>query len=177
MSGSSQSKGKPMLMPTLLMGAIAVVLTLLAVYKDDVSHMAGFEATWSMIISILPMLLFAFLVAGMLQVLIPQSLVQTWLGDESGLRGILIGSLAGGFTPGGPYVSLPIAMVLVKSGAGAGTIIAFLTGWSLYAFGRLPMEVGILGWRLTLLRLASVLLFPPLAGLLARVLVRRFGGI
>jgi hypothetical protein len=51
-----------------------------------------------------------------------------------------------------------------------GTMVAFLTGWSLWAVSRLPMEVGILGWRLTIIRLASTLLFPPLAGLIAQTL-------
>jgi len=56
---------------------------------------------------------------------------------------------------------------MLKTGAGPGTMVAFLTGWSLWAFNRLPMEVGILGWKFTLIRLASVLIFPPLAGLIA----------
>jgi uncharacterized membrane protein YraQ (UPF0718 family) len=89
------------------------------------------------------------------------------VGAESGLRGILVGSLAGGLAPGGPFVSLPVAAALVRSGASVGTIVAFLTGWSLWAFSRLPMEVGILGWKLTAVRFASTLVFPPLAGLIA----------
>ena len=48
--------------------------------------------------------------------------------------------------------------------------VAFLTGWSLWALGRLPMEVGILGWKFTLVRLASTFVFPPLAGLMAQFL-------
>jgi hypothetical protein len=52
-------------------------------------------------------------------------------------------------------------------------MVAFLTGWSLWAFSRLPMEVGILGWRLTIIRMVSTLVFPPLAGIFAQLL---FGG-
>jgi hypothetical protein len=58
----------------------------------------------------------------------------------------------------------------MKSGAGVGTMVAFLTGWSLWAVSRLPMEIGILGWRLTLIRLTSTFIFPPIAGLIAQVL-------
>jgi hypothetical protein len=47
-------------------------------------------------------------------------------------------------------------------------MVAFLTGWSLWAFGRLPMEVGILGWKLTLIRFASTFFFPPIAGWVAQ---------
>jgi hypothetical protein len=49
-------------------------------------------------------------------------------------------------------------------------MVAFLTGWSLWAVARIPMEVGILGWKLTLARVASTLVFPPIAGLIASVL-------
>ena len=62
---------------------------------------------------------------------------------------------------------VPLAAGLMRSGAGIGTMVAFLTGWSLWAFSRLPMEVGILGWKLTLVRLASTFFLPPIAGLIA----------
>jgi hypothetical protein len=43
----------------------------------------------------------------------------------------------------------------------------------LWGISRLPMEVGILAWRITLIRVASTFFFPPIAGLLARWV---FGG-
>ena len=97
-----------------------------------------------------------------------EELMAKWVGEESGLRGILIGTLAGGFMPGGPYVSLPLAAGFLRAGAGIGTMVAFITAWSLWAVARIPMEVGIIGWRFTLIRLACTFFFPPIAGLLAR---------
>jgi uncharacterized membrane protein YraQ (UPF0718 family) len=79
-----------------------------------------------------------------------------------------LGTVAGGLAPGGPYVSLPIVAGFLKSGAGMGTMVAFLTGWSLWAVGRLPMEVGILGWKFTVVRFASTFFFPPIAGWIAQ---------
>ena len=69
--------------------------------------------------------------------------------------------------PGGPFVSLPIAAGLLRVGAGVGTMVALLTGWSLIAFMRLPMEVGIMGWKFTLIRVACTFFFAPIAGWLA----------
>ena len=153
-----------MLIPTIVMGVLAAVLLFIAYRKGDGVHVAGLKSASTMTVSILPMLIFAFIVAGMMQALIPQEVVAKWVGTESGLRGIVIGSIAGGLTPGGPYVSLPIAAGLAKSGAGIGTVVAFLAGWSLWAVARLPMEVGILGWRLALARVVGTFVFPPLAG-------------
>ncbi len=126
-----------------------------------------------MTFEVLPLLIFAFIVAGIVQTLIPSEAISKMIGEESGFKGILIGCLAGGLTPGGPYVSLPLVAALYRSGAGIGTTVAFLTAWSLWAFARLPMEIGILGVRFTLIRFACTLIFPPLAGLLAHLLFRR----
>ncbi|MCK4762086.1 MAG: permease [Candidatus Aminicenantes bacterium] len=156
-----------MLVPTIIMGVLALILVILGYTKGQNAHIAGFKTASKMMIEILPLLFFAFIIAGMVQVLLPRELLSNWVGMESGMKGILIGTLAGGLTPGGPYVSLPVVAGLLKSGAGAGTMVAFLTSWSLWAIGRLPMEFGILGWRFTLLRLACTFFFPPIAGLIA----------
>lgn len=159
-----------MLIPTLIMGILASILILTGYFKGQSQHLEGMKLSLNMILQILPLLIFAFIVAGMIQVLLPHELLDKWLGAASGIRGILVGTVAGGLTPGGPYVSLPLVAGLLKAGAGVGTMVAFLTGWSLWAVSRLPMEVGILGWRFTVIRLVSTFFFPPIAGLIAQVL-------
>jgi uncharacterized membrane protein YraQ (UPF0718 family) len=159
-----------MLIPTLIMGLIALVLILVGYNRGEGEHLIGLKSALAMTTQILPLLLFAFIVAGMVQILLPKEMLSKWIGTESGIRGILIGSLAGGLAPGGPYVSLPVVAGLLKSGASIGTMVAFLTGWSLWAVGRIPMEIGILGWKFTLIRILSVLIFPPIAGLIAHLL-------
>ncbi|MBN1794020.1 MAG: permease [Candidatus Omnitrophica bacterium] len=159
-----------MFIPTGIMVILAIVLTGVAYAKGQ--HPYGMKLAFGMTLEILPLLIFAFIVAGMVQVLLPGEALAKWIGETSGMRGIWIGTVAGALAPGGPYVSLPIAAGLIRSGAGAGTMVAFLTGWSLWAVNRLPMEVGILGWRLTLIRFLSVLIFPPLAGVFAQFLAK-----
>jgi uncharacterized membrane protein YraQ (UPF0718 family) len=163
-----------MVIPTIVMGGLAFALLALGYVRGEGEHLQGLRSGLGMILQILPLLLCAFLVAGMVQVLLPRDLIAKWVGAESGFRGILIGTVAGGLSPGGPYVSLPIVAGLLRAGAGTGTMIAFLTGWSLWAVARLPMEVGILGWKFTVIRLATTFFFPPVAGWLAHLF---FGGI
>jgi uncharacterized membrane protein YraQ (UPF0718 family) len=170
---SAKGRKARMIIPTVVMMVLAIILLYLAYHRGNGEHILGLKAAGAMTIEVLPLLIFAFIVAGLMQELMPHELLSRWVGEESGFRGIMLGSLAGGLAPGGPFVSLPIAAGLVRSGAGIGTMVAFLTGWSLWAFSRLPMEVGILGWRLTLIRVASTVVFPPLAGFVAHVL---FGG-
>jgi len=155
-----------MFMPTVIMGILAVALVLIGYYKGE--HLNGLNQAVQMTIQILPLLIFAFIVAGMVRVLLPSEAVSKWIGEESGIKGILIGTVAGAFTPGGPYVSMPIVAGLLRSGASMGTTVAYITGWSLWAISRLPMEVGILGWRFAFIRLISVLILPPIAGIFAQ---------
>lgn len=158
-----------MLIPTIIMAALAIFLLAIGYAKGEAQHIQGLNSGLKMIVQIIPLLLFAFIVAGMVQVLLPQELLSRWIGEESGLKGILIGTLAGGLTPGGPYVSLPVVAGLLKAGAGVGTLVAFLTAWSLWAVARLPMEIGILGWKFTFVRLACTFFFPPIAGFIAHI--------
>jgi len=159
-----------MLVPTIIMGVIALVLYIVAYSRGGGQHTAGLKIAVGTTLEILPLIFFAFIVAGLVQTLLPHDLLSRWVGVESGLRGILIGTIAGGFTPGGPYVSLPVVASLIKAGAGNGTMVAFLTSWSLWAVARLPIEVGILGWKFTAVRIASTFFFPPVAGIIANIM-------
>lgn len=163
-----------MLIPTIIMAVLAVVLLVVGYSQGEGQHILGLRSGIKMIVEILPLLLFAFIVAGMVQVLLPQEMLSRWIGEESGLKGIFIGTLAGGLTPGGPYVSLPLVAGLLKAGAGVGTLVAFLTAWSLWAVARLPMEFGILGWKFTFVRLVCTFFFPPIAGFLAQIFFSGF---
>jgi uncharacterized membrane protein YraQ (UPF0718 family) len=162
-----------MLIPTIIMGVAAVVLLYIGYQKGGGEHLMGLKSAGNLLLQIIPLLVLAFIVAGMIQALVPVQLISRWIGAESGLRGILIGTLMGGIAPGGPYVSMPIAAGLLRVGASTGTMVAFLTSWSLWAVTRLPMEIGIMGWKFTLIRLACTFFFPPIAGLLANLLFPR----
>jgi len=163
-----------MLIPTIIMGVLAIVLVFIAYNKGGGEHILGLKSAGSMLLQIAPLLIFAFIIAGIVQVLLPVELISKWVGTESGLRGILIGTVVGGFAPGGPYVSLPIAAGLLRVGASVGTMVPFLTSWSLWAVSRLPMELGIMGWKFTLIRIACTFFFPPIAGIIAN---RLFSGV
>jgi len=156
-----------MLIPTIIMAVAAIALLFIGYQKGGGEHILGLKSAGGLLMQILPLLVFAFIVAGMVQTLVPTEMISKWIGTESGFRGILIGTVVGGFMPGGPYISLPIAAGLLRVGASVGTMVALLTGWSLLAFTRLPLEVGIMGWQFTLIRLACTFIFPPIAGLIA----------
>ena len=120
-----------------------------------------------------PLLLAAFLIAGLVQAIVTPDIVTRWLGSGSGWRGLALACLGGALIPGGPYVYFPIAAALLKTGAGLGVLVAFVTAKNLWAVTRLPVELALLGPQLTLARVAVTFVLPPLLGVLAEWLFGR----
>lgn len=163
-----------MFLPTVVMGILAIGLLYLGYLRGGREHLKGLEISWNLLLDITPMLVFTFIIAGMIQVLVPAEIISKWVGHESGLRGILIGTALGSITPSGPFVSMPIAAGFMRAGAGIGTVVAFMTAWSLLGIARMPIEVAIMGWQFTIIRLASgVFIFPIVAGLMANIFFGR----
>ncbi len=163
-----------MLIPTIVMGVLALVLLFIGYQRGGGEHIIGLKAAGNILLQLIPLLIFAFVVAGMFQVLIPRELISRWIGVESGFRGILIGTGMGAIAPGGPFIAMPIAAGLLRTGASVGTMVAFLTAWSVLAVARIPLEIGFMGWKFALIRLACSFFFPPIAGLIAN---RFFSGV
>jgi uncharacterized membrane protein YraQ (UPF0718 family) len=138
-----------------------------ALRRGDGSAARGTRAGWQMLVRTTPLLLLAFLLAGMLEVAVPPELIRQWMGDQAGLRGVLVGGVCGALIPGGPYVSFPIIAAVHKAGAGLSTVIAFVTGWAMMGVGKIPFELAVMGTRFTLLRNLLFLVFPFLAGWVA----------
>ncbi len=112
----------------------------------------------------------SFLAAGLAEALIPHEWMSRAMGVDSGLRGILLAAGAGALTPSGPFVAIPIAAAMGRSGAATGPLVAYLCGWGLLAVHRLvAWEIPILGAQLALTRWGVCLVLPVIAGVLARL--------
>ena len=153
----------------LLVGA-AVVLAIVAWVKDPGLPWLGAKSGFSMLWFILPRLIPALVLAGLVQVLVPQEVVSRHFGREGGLRAILIATLAGVLTPGGPMVSVPFMVALAHSGAAMAPLVAYMTSWSLFGMQRIiAWEAPLMGWHFVLVRVVPSLAFPVLAGWLVHV--------
>lgn len=155
----------------LFLVCVLVVLAGLAWWKGGPDLLReGLAGGGGLLLRFAGIIAISFLAAGLAEVLVPQEWVRDSLGQDSGLRGLLVASAAGIVTPAGPFVSMPIAAVMIRSGAAIGPVVAFLTGWSLLAIHRtVAWEIPILGVRFALLRWGVSLALPILAGALASV--------
>lgn len=150
------------------LAVLAVVLLLLVYRQDPTGPKRAFKQGFRLAGRISVTMPIAVVFAGFAGELLPRETVAAGLGPESGFLGIILAGVIGGFMPGGPIVSFSTALVIYNAGAGVPQIIAFITGWSVYAFHRtLSYEIPLLGGRFALVRLAASLVLPLVAGALA----------
>jgi uncharacterized membrane protein YraQ (UPF0718 family) len=152
--------------------AIALLLAVVAYLKGEERHILGITEAMKTFLVVFPTLIGAFLIAGYVRVLVPEEVVREWLGRESGLKGILVGYVAGTLTFGGPFISFPIAASLYHAGGSVMTVTTYITSWALWGGGIIFYEFSILGPRLFTVRLIASIFFPLLAGIIAAFLAR-----
>ncbi|MDH5750218.1 MAG: permease [Rhodospirillales bacterium] len=161
-----------MVTTSIVLWLLAIGLGVYAYTKPGDLHREGLKIAKAQLIKILPRVLMAVMTAGFLGAILPGEMVSSWLGKESGLQGIIIASVVGGFIPGGPVLSFPFVVALMKTGAGVPQMAALLAGWSVFALHRvMAFEIPLMGWRFTALRFSSSLLLPPLSGILAGLIM------
>jgi uncharacterized membrane protein YraQ (UPF0718 family) len=150
---------------TLVLALLAVLLAVIAYFKDPGLPLLGAKTGFSMLAFILPRLIPALILAGLMQVLVPQEFVARHFGQGSGIRALLIATLAGVLTPGGPMVSVPFMVALAHSGVALPPLVAYMTSWSLFGMQRIiAWEAPLLGWPFVLTRVIPSLAFPLIAG-------------
>ncbi|HZP39801.1 MAG TPA: permease [Methylomirabilota bacterium] len=153
-----------------ILSALALLFAFVAYLRDPSLPALGARNGLALLWFIIPRLVPALILAGMLQVVIPQETVARYFGNQSGLSAIFMASAAGVITPGGPMVSVPLLVVLANSGMALGPLVAYMTAWSLFGMQRIiAWEAPLMGWRFVAVRTASSLVFPILAGWLVKV--------
>lgn len=121
-----------------------------------------------------PRIAAAILLAAVIQVWLPREGIQAWFGEKRGLRSLMIASLLGIMTVGGPFTSFPLVASLAAAGVEGGSLVAFLTGWSVLGIQRLVVwEWPLMGTEFVNLRIMSCVALPLVAGVLMRLLLRR----
>jgi len=115
-------------------------------------------------LGLLPRIAIGMIGSGFIAEILPSKLIPAWLGADTGFTGLMIATIAGTLTPGGPVVGFAIAAAALKSGAGAPQVIAYSVAWALFAIQRLLIfEVPMMPPRVVWLRVAVSLPLPFLA--------------
>lgn len=153
-----------MLAIDLMLWLFVAVLALLAALRGRMLLNDGLRTGAVEFLHLLPRIGIGVVGSGYIAEVLPKALIAPWLGPESGLTGVLLATVGGALTPGGPVVGFAIGAAALKGGAGAPQVIAYSTAWALYAIHRLVLyEVPMMPPRVVWLRAMVCLPLPFIA--------------
>lgn len=94
-----------------------------------------------------------FVLLGLLDVWIPKETMVKYMGEGSGLKGILLSFFIAAAAAGPLYGAFPVAAVFMKKGVKFSNLLIFIGTWSTMKIPTLLFELSSLGTKFTLTRL------------------------
>ncbi|MBK5263158.1 MAG: permease [Peptostreptococcaceae bacterium] len=94
-----------------------------------------------------------FILLGLLDVWVPKETMIKYMGDKSGLKGILLAIFIGSAAAGPLYGAFPIAAVFMKKGVKFSNILIFIGAWSTTKIPMILFEIASLGTKFAITRL------------------------
>jgi uncharacterized membrane protein YraQ (UPF0718 family) len=94
-----------------------------------------------------------FILLGLLDVWVSREKMIKFMGEGSGIKGIIIAIVLGSVAAGPLYAAFPIAAVLIKKGAKLSNILIFIGAWSTTKLPMFLFEMSSMGIKFALTRL------------------------
>ena len=139
-------------MDTILLYVLAIAALLVSFFKDKAKTAKAVKKGLKAFEGILPQFLVVLLLVAMTLAVLDTATIARYLGAESGALGVLIAACVGAITLIPGFVAFPAAAALLRGGAGATQIAAFVSSLMMVGVVTLPMEMKYFGRRASLLR-------------------------
>lgn len=94
-----------------------------------------------------------FVLLGLLDIWVPRETMMKYMGEGSGITGIILAIILGSAAAGPLYGAFPVAAVFMKKGVKFSNILIFIGAWSTTKIPMLLFEISALGTKFTLTRL------------------------
>jgi len=151
---------------------IAVVLLGISFFKEKQKTKEALKATFKIFYVVLPVLIFVFVLMGLIEAYISRETIVSILGQKSGILGILYAEIVGSVALFMPPAVFPFGGYLLKNGASYGSIAGFVFTAILIGITTLPLEFKLLGKRFTIARNIFTFVLAFFIALLMEVILR-----
>jgi len=94
-----------------------------------------------------------FILLGLLDTWVPKETIVKYMGEDSGIKGVLLSLLIGSAAAGPLYGAFPVAAVFMKKGVKFTNIMIFLGAWSTTKIPMILFEMASLGTKFAFTRL------------------------
>lgn len=131
---------------------LVLIQVLLLIFQPTLGQNA-LKITGKNVLEMLSVIPPIFLLLGLLDVWVDRETMIRYMGEKSGLIGVLIAFLLGSAAAGPLYAAFPIAGVLLKKGSKLSNVLIFIGAWSTTKIPLLLFEVSSMGSRFAIARL------------------------
>ena len=156
---------------TLVVNGIAVVSLLIAFAVSGEKTVKSLKIAARSFVKILPTVSAIILVIGLIQGFIPPNLISKFLGEQSGIGGVLLIGLMGAVMHIPAIISFPLAASLLENGASVTAVATFITTLTMVGVVTFPLEAKILGKKLAILRNGLSFVIAMIIGLIMGVVL------
>lgn len=143
--------------------AVMIINIILFCIKPDISKQS-FVNSFQFFIEVIKMLPPILILMGLLEVWVSREMIESHLGKESGIKGVVISILLGTAAAGPLFSAFPIAKSLINKGVRTANAVIFLGAWATIKIPMLVIESRFIGWRFAMLRLIVTVPFIILMG-------------
>lgn len=131
---------------------ILAVINLLLIILFPVIGKKSVNITWNNMLEMLSVLPPIFVLLGLLDVWVERETMIKYMGEKSGIIGVMIAFLLGSAAAGPLYAAFPVAGVLLRKGSRFSNVLIFIGAWSTTKIPLLLFEASAMGWKFMLIR-------------------------
>lgn len=132
---------------------MAAVNIILIIFFPDIG-INSLKLSWKNLLEMLAVLPPIFILLGLLDVWVKRETMVKYMGEGSGVIGVLLAYLIGSAAAGPLYAAFPVAAVLLKKGSKLSNVFIMIGAWSTTKIPQILFEASALGTKFMLIRLA-----------------------
>jgi uncharacterized membrane protein YraQ (UPF0718 family) len=137
--------------------------------KGSVAFEYALSRDLNLLASTLPRIVAAVSIAGLIWAILPTDKLTQYIGQDRGIKSLIVTMVVSILTPGGPSAAYPLLAMLGAAGADRGVLVTYITGWSMLGLQRiLVWDIPFMGAEFSITRFLVCLPLPIIAGLIAR---------
>jgi len=135
---------------TFIIATILIILTFIWNKEIGLKAVDTVKFSFKEMMMVLPPI---FVLLGLLDVWVPKDTMVKFMGEGSGLTGVLLSFFLGSAAAGPLYGAFPVAAVFMKKGVKLTNILIFIGAWSTTKLPMLLFEIASMGSKFALTRL------------------------
>lgn len=137
---------------TLILWILAALFLIISLRRNKEKTINSLKVALKFFRSMALLILITIWVIGFLLAFLPPEIISKTVGQEAGFKGVILAALFGSIVMIQAFIAFPLAGSLLRQGANASAIAAFVTTLVMVGVVTVPLEVKLFGRKFTFWR-------------------------